>query len=351
MNFLVWLPLLFAGFAGVSVLATAVVLRAARRAQIIDIPNDRSSHSVPTPRGGGIAIVGLVTVAGAGALAVYGGPGAAAGWVWVLGGLFVAAFSFLDDFRPLPAAVRLALQALVAVGLLAAFGHGWPVLALPGMPVWAWGWLGWILLVLWIVGLTNVYNFMDGIDGIAGIQGAAAGVGWLALGVVWNDPLLLWTGLALSAGCAGFLVFNWSPAKIFMGDVGSAYLGFTFAALPLLAHAADPRRDLTVLLGCAVLFVWPFLFDGAYTILHRIRRRENLMKAHRGHLYQRLVIAGCRHVRVSVLYGILAAAGWPLAALWVSGAEHAFLVSVGVLLGLAAMLAGYTKYREARVKR
>ena len=242
MGFLVWLPLLFAAGSALSALATAVVLRAARRAQIIDIPNDRSSHSVPTPRGGGIVIVVGVTLAGAGALLAAGGPGAA--WAWVLGGLFVAAFSFLDDFRPLPAGVRLALQALVAAVLLAAFGHGWPSLDLPGLPALGWGLFGWILLFFWVLGLTNVYNFMDGIDGIAGIQGVAASLGWLALGVVWNDPLLLWAGLAVAATCTGFLVFNWSPAKIFMGDVGSAYLGFTFAVLPLLAHAADPRRGL-----------------------------------------------------------------------------------------------------------
>jgi SAM-dependent methyltransferase len=168
-----------------------------------------------------------------------------------------------------------------------------------------------VLTLLWIVGLTNAYNFMDGIDGIAGCQAAIAGMGWCALGGWSGLPLVTVLGLLLAASSLGFLIHNWPPAKIFMGDVGSTFLGYSLAVLPILAAQSDPR-----LAVAGVLLVWPSVFDASFTFLRRLRRGENVFAAHRSHLYQRLVITGLSHRWVSSLYGALALIGLALACAW-----------------------------------
>ncbi|MCC5840168.1 MAG: glycosyltransferase family 4 protein [Opitutales bacterium] len=337
-------------FAALGFGATALTLRAARRAAIIDVPNERSSHSVPTPRGGGLSIVAILSASLSVAFfSVDHTGGSSVLFAWFLAGIFLAAFSLIDDVRPVSALIRLPLQLITAAAVLWTVG-GWPVLELPGMPSLAWGAFGWLLLLFWIVGLANVYNFMDGIDGIAGTQAVVAGLGWALAGYWVNDTALMWLGLAISGSAGGFLVLNWAPAKIFMGDVGSAFAGFAFAVFPLLAHHRNPEISLTVWLACAVLFVWPFLFDGAYTLLHRLYRRENILQAHRSHLYQRLVISGLRHPPVTLLYGALALVSWPLAALWLRGTLGIFPFSLILLLCLACGLALIVKFQENRAR-
>ncbi|MCX6038443.1 MAG: glycosyl transferase, partial [Chloroflexi bacterium] len=166
------------------------------------------------------------------------------------------------------------------------------------------GWLGLAITFLWIVGLINAYNFMDGIDGIAGGQAVVAGLGWIVLGWLGNQTLVVALGLLLAASSLGFLGYNWPPAKIFMGDVGSAFLGYTFAVLPVVAVQRDPRFALA-----GVLLVWPFVFDAAFTFLRRLLHRENVFTAHRSHLYQRLVATGFSHKTVASLYIGLAIMG------------------------------------------
>jgi UDP-N-acetylmuramyl pentapeptide phosphotransferase/UDP-N-acetylglucosamine-1-phosphate transferase len=170
------------------------------------------------------------------------------------------------------------------------------------------GWLGqfdlgpagWVLTVLWIVGMTNAFNFMDGIDGIAGITAAAA------LGVVsggfWlgGDGYGALLAAAVAAAAVGFLVWNWQPARVFMGDVGSASLGYTIAVLPLVAGEAERRW----LLPLTVAVMWPFLLDTTLTFLRRLRNGENVLEAHRSHFYQRLVIGGWSHSTVALIYGV-----------------------------------------------
>jgi len=128
-------------------------------------------------------------------------------------------------------------------------------------------------------------------------------VAWTIIGARTGQPSLTLLGGAIAAASLGFLLHNWPPARIFMGDVGSAFLGFTLASLPLLS----PRRD--ALFVPAVLILWPFVFDGTFTILRRLRNRENIFAAHRSHLYQRLVIAGYSHAFVTTLYAALAVLG------------------------------------------
>lgn len=213
----------------------------------------------------------------------------------------IAGIGLADDILSLPSLVRLAVHVLVAGGLV--------VLAPLGLPEsgdWSGGALAaaGALSAIWLVGLTNAYNFMDGIDGIAGTQGVVAGLGWALLGRMAGEPGLAMLGLVLASACLGFLVLNWPPARVFMGDVGSGLLGFTFAAMTLIGGRRAP-----ILAICGLLLVWPFVLDTAFTLVRRLIRRENVLRAHRSHVYQRLVIAGLNHRQVTLLYGSLALAG------------------------------------------
>jgi UDP-N-acetylmuramyl pentapeptide phosphotransferase/UDP-N-acetylglucosamine-1-phosphate transferase len=129
--------------------------------------------------------------------------------------------------------------------------------------------LGIPIALFWIMGLTNAYNFMDGIDGIAAGQAIVAGLGWAVIGWVNGQPLVGVLGVLIAATSLGFLGHNWPPARIFMGDVGSAFLGYTFAILPLMFAPGSAGTDSTVALIWAILLVWPFLFDTSYTLMRR----------------------------------------------------------------------------------
>lgn len=286
----------------------ALWIRVSVRARIVDIPNARSSHARVTPRGGGVAIVATV-VLGVGVALATGHAEDLQGALWAGGlGIFIASVSFIDDVRSLPSSLRLVLQTLasgVTVWKLGAF----PTVTLPFLePLVLPLWVMTVLTVVWIIGLTNVYNFMDGIDGIAGGQGLVAGLAWAWFGVMAQEPLVGWAGGIIAAACLGFLLHNWSPAKVFMGDVGSAFLGFAFAVLPLLAlhgRAVEVEWPLPVIGAVPVfgaLVVWPFIGDGVFTFLRRVKHGENLLSAHRSHLYQRLTIANWPHATVSRLY-------------------------------------------------
>ena len=307
----------------------------AQRLDILDVPNIRSSHTRPTPRGGGLAIA-VISIAG---FAVYWVFKPACSWPvaasYVIGASSIAAISWLDDLRSLSAVTRFAAHA-GAAALLIAGCSAWNVVPTPLAGSVSPGWLGLTVAFVaftfvWIVGLTNAYNFMDGIDGIAGAQAVVAGTGWLLLGWLADQPAVGVLGLLVTASSLGFLLHNWPPARIFMGDVGSAFLGYTFAFLALLAAREDYR------LGVAgVLLVWPFVFDTTVTFLRRLRKRENVFAAHRSHLYQRLVIAGWPHGYVTSLYTGLALLGLVLAVLFVALPGPGDWLAV-VLLPLAAL--------------
>jgi UDP-N-acetylmuramyl pentapeptide phosphotransferase/UDP-N-acetylglucosamine-1-phosphate transferase len=317
---------------------TALRLWAERR-QILDVPNERSSHSRPTPRGGGLVIVILSTLglAVAWLLSPIWHPAAllaylAAAWL-------IAGVSWLDDLRSLPNRVRFAAHSLGAILAILAFG-AWRVVSIPLIGPLDLGVLGLFITFIWIAGLTNAYNFMDGIDGIAGGQAVVAGLGWAFLGWRDNQPLVAALGLLLAATSLGFLGHNWPPARIFMGDVGSAFLGYTFAVLPVIAAQHNPR-----LAVAGVLLVWPFVFDAAFTFLRRLRHHENVFAAHRSHLYQRLVIAGHSHRTVTRLYIGLAATGAMLAARWYSDGSASDLA---VILALPLLCVGLWRFVVGR---
>jgi UDP-N-acetylmuramyl pentapeptide phosphotransferase/UDP-N-acetylglucosamine-1-phosphate transferase len=290
-----------------------VLLGLAPKIGLLDRPNERSSHTRVTPRGGGLGFVVLVALM-LGAFEVWqsvtstriGGVDLRVPLlVYLIAALFVAAVSLRDDFKSLSPGVRFLCQLGAAVAATASIAWFRQV-SIPFIGLVDIGWLCFALTVVWIAGLTNVYNFMDGIDGIAGVQGAIAGLAWTVAGVWLETPAVAMLGLMLAGGCAGFLVHNWSPAKIFMGDVGSAFLGFSFAVAPLLALASLPVVRLPEVAGSLPLFgllaLWPFIGDGVYTFLRRLRRGEPVWKPHRSHLYQRLVQSGWSHAQVSSLY-------------------------------------------------
>jgi UDP-N-acetylmuramyl pentapeptide phosphotransferase/UDP-N-acetylglucosamine-1-phosphate transferase len=291
---------------GSSVLVYAI-RRFAQSLRLVDIPNERSMHGKPIPRGGGAAIV-VVGLLGLAAGAGFGlGPQLPAFAGYLAGALLLAAVGLRDDVRSLPFGPRLAAQ-FVAAGLMVG------CLALPGpgqVGPFGLGALGWLVVaaaILWTVGFSNAYNFMDGIDGLAATHGVVAGLGWALLAFVANEPWLALLSLLVAAGYGGFLVHNWPPARIFMGDVGSIVLGFTFAFI-LLAAA----RRMPVLAVAGVLLHWPFIFDTGFTLLRRLSRRENIFRAHRSHLYQRLVLAGWGPAAVTTLYALLSLPAIPLA--------------------------------------
>ena len=281
-----------------------IIRQRALRLGLIDEPNQRSSHTIPTPRGGGLAIV-IVTVfawinIGLGYFHFR--------WIEVLGyalpALFIAGVSWVDDLRSLPNKIRFFSHVLAAGCAILVFGYfqhiglsdGWELdLGRWGIP----------LTLFWIVGLTNVYNFMDGIDGIAGTQSVVAGISWSVIGFIYDQPMLVLLALGLTASSVGFLFHNWPPARIFMGDVGSAFLGYSFAVLPLMVRRETPLNFLLL----AIFPLWLFIADATFTMLRRAQKRENIFTAHRSHLYQRLVIAGYSHRNVTLWYTLLSVLG------------------------------------------
>lgn len=261
-------------------LATVVLVqRKADRLGLVQGVNHRSSHVRPTPTGGGMGIA-LGTIVG-GSLVVTADTGLLL--VLVLG-LVVALLGLYDDRLPLPARLRLLVQTVLMALLVISTGA-------PGMLL---GEAGWIWLGLLGVGLTlagvwwlNLFNFLDGIDGYAGSEALFMLLAGLVLAFA-NDTLVLTAplaGLSLVAGAAtlGFLLFNWPPAKIFMGDVGSTFLGFLLFALALLGIAAGWQS----LWQWAILGVL-FAADASVTLLRRLLRGENVLEAHKSHAYQRL---------------------------------------------------------------
>ena len=320
------------------------IKRLALRHQLLDIPNERSSHERPTPRGGGLAIV-VVTLAGVLLVGLLQGP--PGGWpvvaAYVVGAAATATVSWLDDVRSLSNRVRFAVHVAAAAVLLFACG-GVDRIVLPmvgeiAIP----SWIAVPVTLIWIVGLTNAYNFMDGIDGIAGSQAVVAGIAWFALGGIAGEPFVGTLGLLIAATSVGFLAHNWPPAGIFMGDVGSAFLGYSFAALVVVGGDRQPQLVLP-----GILLVWPFVFDTTLTLIRRARAGENIFAAHRSHLYQRLNIAGFSHRWVTALYAVLALVGAAAAYVVAEDAAAGGLAALLVVSAAAVGLVLFVQFQQRR---
>ena len=325
--------LLFIALTLLSYLGVWIIRRYTERRQLLDHPNERSSHSMPTPRGGGLAIVLVVVGTGlwfSRAWVELGRDQAdlKRNLVFIACGIVIAFLGWRDDTHSLSPRVRFAVQGLVAAASIWGLGYFQSV-TIPLFGVLQLGVVGMVITFLWIIGLTNAYNFMDGIDGIAGGIAFAAGLGWALLTSNIDylaNSFVFWIALAIAAGSLGFLGHNWHPAKIFMGDVASTFLGYSFAVMPLLA--SDKEGD-ALMLG--TLLLWTFIMDAGVTFIRRTLKRENVFAAHRTHLYQRLVIGGYTHAQISALYIALTFLSLILAYFWGDGSR---LASALILFGL-----------------
>jgi UDP-N-acetylmuramyl pentapeptide phosphotransferase/UDP-N-acetylglucosamine-1-phosphate transferase len=273
---------------------------------ILDHPNERSLHDRPVPRGGGLAILIAIGVCGAAMALIYPARGIEG---IGLGVLIVAVVSYIDDRHSITAAGRFAAHVVAAVVIIYS-GFFIHELEIPSMN---WGWppiAGAVLSAAFIVWMINLYNFMDGMDGFAGGMavigfGTFAFMGWTA-----GHDAFLAASLIIAAASAGFLFFNFPPARIFMGDVGSSTLGFLAAAFSLWGV-----RDGIFPFWIAFLVFSPFIVDATITLFRRLLRGDKIWQAHKTHYYQRLVQAGWGHRRtVLVEYAIML--GCAITSLW-----------------------------------
>ncbi len=279
-----------------SMLLTGIIRRLALARGVMDIPNARSSHVLPTPRGGGLAIVVTVLITIGTAYARGNVPPDLAAAL-LIGGPFVALIGFIDDLRGVSVAVRLAVQ-------FAAFG--WCVYCLGPLPpvqlgfaVVDLGIAGSIVAVISLVWFLNLYNFMDGIDGIASVE-AISVMTFATLLIFWQrgEPSIVFALLVVAAAAAGFLIWNWPPARIFMGDAGSGFLGFFVGSI---AWATIVRGRLSIWVW--LILLGAFIVDATVTLLRRWIRGARLAEAHRSHAYQRLSRKYGSHLKVTL--GIL----------------------------------------------
>jgi UDP-N-acetylmuramyl pentapeptide phosphotransferase/UDP-N-acetylglucosamine-1-phosphate transferase len=267
--------------------------------RLFDVPNERSLHSEPTPHGAGLVIV-IVCLITYSPISLFVSHDIV--WGYFIGASMIALISFLDDIFSIRFSIRLLVHAAAAIILIYDTGTWHGVTMLGGLQLGVWGY---VITFLWVVWMVNSYNFMDGIDGLAALQAVIAASGWIILGFLLNMPALYLFSAIIASASLGFLVHNVSSSRIFMGDVGSAFLGFTFAAIPLLArNMANYAWDLLPI--AAALFVWFFLFDSVVTLVRRAMRGEKIWIAHREHFFQRLVASGLSHRAVTVIYGVLA---------------------------------------------
>jgi Fuc2NAc and GlcNAc transferase len=301
----------------------------ARGAGLLDVPNQRSSHAVPTPRGGGLAIV-VCTLVAVLVMNLDGQLPLGYSAALILGGGLVALVGALDDRLGLPAHLRLLAHfaaAGIAVGFVGAVGS----LSI-GRSFVSFGYAAWPMTIVGIVWFLNLFNFMDGIDGIAISQALFMGVAGAVLAAMNGAPTAIVVAMCVfSASCLGFVPLNWPPARMFMGDVGSGFLGFALAVFALA----------TVVSGTLSVWTWillsgTFLVDATVTLVRRLLRAEKLYQAHRSHAYQHLSRRWHSHGRVTLVF-IVVNIGWllPLAWLSVRSSDSAPLI---VAIGMAPLV-------------
>lgn len=327
---------LFWGALGASYVGVAAVRRYSLRRGVLDVPSDRSSHQVPTPRGGGLAVVVAVLTMGAAGVIRAGVPGAA---VATAGAalLAVATVGWVDDHRPLGVGQRLVVHVLAGLAV-AGLAHVWLG---SGSAGWAIGLALATWWVFWTISAINVVNFMDGIDGLIGSQLAiyAGYIATVAPAGSWARPL----ALTVCGASLGFLRWNWAPAAIFLGDVGSGSFGLIAVLLGLGAIApatafAQERSigDAAWQLARASLPLAPLFLDAGVTIARRARAGERLTTPHRSHLYQRLANGPLGHARTAAIYAAAAVTAAAVGCAPAGGARMTVVAVYGVALFVVA---------------
>lgn len=308
---------------------------------IVDHPNERSLHTRPTPRTGGVAIAAAIAVGVLFALFWLEADMGRLAWLGA-GGLLVAGISFLDDRLDLSPALRFVVQVLVAA-LLVNTGFSITHVDLPGVSFVLEGTVGVAVSGLFIVWMMNLYNFMDGMDGFAGGMSVIgfATLGWL--GAAAGHDLFALLSLVVAAAALGFLFFNFPPARIFMGDVGSSVLGLLAAAMSLWGISERVFPFWT-----PVLVFSPFIFDATATLIRRLYKGERVWRAHKTHYYQRLVQLGWGHRRTVLReYGLMI--GCALSAIWaISSSVLIQWLVIGGWVVAYGLLARFVISREAQ---
>ncbi len=282
--------LILLGIAVVTAIAVGLVRQILLRHQILDHPNERSSHLGATPRGGGIALVAILLPAWL--LAVLRVDPDDCSWQIAAGVLGLAAISWLDDIRGVGPFPRLFVQIIVAATAVAVLKA--PVFQglLPPL-------LDNVAAVFLLVWFINLFNFMDGIDGLSAVEAAAIGLGLFLIGLVLGKfGVGQWQGLAIAGAALGFLIWNWSPARVFLGDVGSIPIGFMLGWLLLQAASQGAW-------AAALILPLYYLADGTITLLRRLIQGANVLAPHRQHFYQQAVRRGHSHAKVAGLVAAL----------------------------------------------
>lgn len=306
------------GFCACLALLSAAIVWGMTHVGTLDMPGERSSHTRPTPKGGGVGIV-LAFLVGIAVLYRYAAFGRIADPYFravILAAAGIAVVAYLDDLFYWRASVKLLAQlaaALLAVGA----GLSLPFLRLPWLGTVELGWLGPVVTLAWIVAATNAMNFIDGLNGLAAGVSAIACLVLAAVGAWLGASFLYFAALILLAGLLGFLPFNFPKARIFMGDVGSQFCGFLLAVLAVVAGRFE-AVELSVAL--VPMLLAGVLFDVAFTLLRRFLAGDRLAQAHRTHLYQLAHRSGVPGVRVTLVHWGFAAWGGMCCALFLLAA-------------------------------
>jgi len=283
-----------------SYLGTGWIRRWALKRGVVDVPNQRSSHQQTTPRGGGMAVVVvfLVFMLLAG---VFQGFQSRQFWGLLLNAAVIAALGFVDDLYTLRRTPR--ILAWIMITIVSIFcGIELRSISLPVLGLIQFGFFSPLVTFVWLIGVTNFFNFMDGIDGLAAGE-ALVGAGFLVLIAYSVGNTLVFTASALVFGAVlGFLPFNFPKAKIFMGDGGSNFLGYLFAALAVIGSQDQSARIPFVVV---VILLGLFLFDASVTLIKRLPKGKDWLEPHRDHLYQRLIILRYTHFQVTGLYFLI----------------------------------------------
>lgn len=319
--------------------------RAGHRFQVVDHPNDRSLHTKPTPRIGGIGIL-LGVLAGLLLFTLFNGTVGLdnhlppRGWPVVSGVILVLMVSLFDDRFDLPAWFRLVVHIVAAI-LLIYGGVCIDTIRLPGLVMELPQAASWTITVLFVVWMTNLFNFMDGMDGFAGGMTAFGCLFMALLSFYAGAYSLTMAAMVVAAAACGFLFHNFPPAKIFMGDVGASTLGYLVTIFTVWADKQGYFQ-----LWVSILVFSPFIVDATVTLIKRLFVGEKIWKAHREHYYQRLVQAGWGH-RKTVLreYLLMAAVGLLALSTKGLGATGQWVV-IAVSILLYAVLAGYVRSLE-----
>jgi Fuc2NAc and GlcNAc transferase len=291
-----------------SLVLTGAVRRYALARRLLDHPNERSSHVAPTARGGGVAIV-VMFCAALGWLVATGRLAPASAAALIGAGSWVALVGFIDDHRHVSARLRLCAHFIAAAWALYWIA-GLPPLTVFGTDLHL-GWLGNIAAAIFLVWVLNLYNFMDGIDGIAGVEAVTVALGGALLWAITTASDDALVPVLLAAASAGFLAWNFPPARIFMGDVGSGFLGLELAIFAVWSAHEGGR-----LFWCWVILLGVFIVDSTITLVRRVLRGERFYEAHRSHAYQYAARQFGQHRIVTLSVGVINVAWlFPIAAL------------------------------------